>query len=547
MDKVKDSFSKTFSAVKEKWTGIAGKTRVVILAVAGVVVVSAIVITALLNTSSQIMLCRTAGPDEALEVQAVLATAGIVDVRVNSNDEIFIPSNLVGAARVALSEAGLPRPGFNYDVWNNGVGMFSTNTQMRETQKQQLQENIRAHLSNIPEVSSSMVILHIPQTANYVMVENREESRASVSLTLRTGQTLSNDQIKGIHQFILTSVPEIKEHNITVNDGSGILLIPDDLAGIAGDNLALEQQKLTMQAGIISLMADNAELRLNPLLTQVFGEGGHALAVNVEIDFSTDMEVYNEVFTPVEGIDGEAGGIIRDIQRQAAAGGIALEGGLIGFPGNADIGPDFPTIPEVEAGGEFYVEWGETINYEMNRRLETYKDTGLRLSNTTASLVVNSEPMTPAEIEAWEGIVANATGANQVQIVARVFALEQSPGLPGGGGFGDMTRNILIYIIVALGVLLVILFVLAITTSSSKKKRLIRNRGVALAADGAGGYLRDDSFQPLPPENEAIELQSLLEETDTKDVVLKREIREFSRSNPEIIAQLIRTWLRSED
>ncbi|MCL1788725.1 MAG: hypothetical protein FWG33_00020 [Oscillospiraceae bacterium] len=546
MDKAKEWFSKTSASAKEKWTGFAAKTRIAILAVAGVIIVSAIIITAILNTSSDAILTKTSGSEEAQEVVLALATAGITDVRVDSNDNVHVSDKVLGPARVALSEAGLPRPGFNNDTFNNNIGMFTTDTEMNEYIKQQYMDWISAYLSNIPEVERSMVILHIPKTSNYVMVENKdkEEARASVGVTLKSGKTLSNDQIKGIHSFVRNSVPGLEDYNITVTDGNSIELIPDDMAGFGSDSLALQQQRLTMEAGIIAMMADAYEARLNPLLSAAFGENGHYLSVNVDVDFSEEHEVLDEEFTPIEGLDG---GIIRKIQEKAAAGGVALEGGPIGTFVNSDIGPDYPTFPDVEAGGEFYLDWAREVDYEINRRVETYKDTGLRIKNRTASLVVNSEPMTPAELEVWEGIVANATGATQVQVVTRVFPIPPTPIEPSGSIFSNMTRSILIWIIIALGVLLVILFVLAITTSGSKKRRLIRNRGLPLAADGAGGYLTDDSFQPLPPQEEGFELQSLLEENDTKDVVLKREIKEFSKSNPEIIAQLIRTWLRDDE
>ncbi|MCL1903650.1 MAG: hypothetical protein FWF94_04450 [Oscillospiraceae bacterium] len=546
MDKVKEWGSKTFTSTKDKWTGLAAKTRVLILAVAGVIIVSAIVLTAILNASKDMMLTKTSGADEAQEIVLTLATAGITDVRVDSNDNVYVSDKAVGDARRALSEAGLPRPGFNNDTFNNNIGMFTTDTEMNEIIKHQYIDWIKAYLDNIPEVERSVVILHIPKTSNYVMVENKdkEEARASVGVTLKSGKTLTNAQIKGIYGFVRNSVPGLEEYNITVTDGNSIELIPNDTAGMEGEAQALRQQRLTMEAGIINMMADAYEERLNPLLTAAFGEKGHYLSVNVDVDFSDNHETLIEEFTPIEGLDG---GIIRKIQEKAAAGGVALEGGPIGTFVNSNIGPDYPTIPEVEAGGEFYLEWGRDIDYEINRRVDTYLDTGLRIKNRTASLVVNSEPMTPAEIEVWEGIVANATGATQVQVVAKVFPLDPNPIDPGPRGFADMTRSILIWIIIALGVLLVILFILAITTSGSKKKRLIRNRGVPVIIDGAGGYLTDDAFQPLPPQEEGFELQSLLEENDTKDVVLKREIKEFSKSNPEIIAQLIRTWLRDDE
>jgi flagellar biosynthesis/type III secretory pathway M-ring protein FliF/YscJ len=45
------------------------------------------------------------------------------------------------------------------------------------------------------------------------------------------------------------------------------------------------------------------------------------------------------------------------------------------------------------------------------------------------------------------------------------------------------------------------------------------------------------------------DVQSLTESvsSDTREAVLRREIKDFSRTNPEIVAQLIRTWMRKDD
>ena len=45
------------------------------------------------------------------------------------------------------------------------------------------------------------------------------------------------------------------------------------------------------------------------------------------------------------------------------------------------------------------------------------------------------------------------------------------------------------------------------------------------------------------------EIQSLSgdENEASRDALLKKEIRDFSTSNPEIVAQLIRTWMKGDE
>jgi flagellar M-ring protein FliF len=546
MGKVKESFSKTYVNVKEKWTGIAGRTRVVILAAVGVVLVSAIVITAVLNRPQHDILTTAATAAEATQIQQVLAGASppITDVQVTRNHDIIVPSSDKTRAWVALNEAGLPSRGQNNDIWNTGVGMFSTETQMRETQKQQLQQNIMDYLSEIPQVRSSRVILYIPKTKNYVMVENREESSASVAVTLEPGQVLTRTQIDGIHRFVQTAVPGLKAENITVNDGGAIPLIASGDGLSPGEEFAIESQKLAWQAGFKMLLADNLKAQVTPMLDTVYGPGNYALSVNAVLEFSEGATVEEVQYTPVVG---DTSGIIRDIVTQYGAGGQAGEGGVVGNFPNADIAPGYPTLYEIMAGEEFYQEFLQTINYEINERRTFFNDNGLRIASITASLVVNSEPLLQPREDAWRQIIANGIGTplENVVVDAMVFPLQATPGPGGQGAARDTTRDVFIFVLIA-GALVVILAFMGLMTSG-RKKRQIRYRGAVPAGDGMGGYLRDDTFQPMHPEPESFDLPSLLDENETKDVVLKREIKEFSKSNPEIIAQLIRTWFREDE
>ncbi|MCL2037209.1 MAG: hypothetical protein FWG83_07510 [Oscillospiraceae bacterium] len=542
MDKVKESFSKTFISVKEKWGGLAGRTRVVILAATGAVLVSAIIITLILNRPEQAILCKAGSAEEVTQIQVALAAANITDVQVTRNNEIIVPDNVKGAALVALSEAGLPRPGQNTDVYDSGIGMFSTDREHREKQKHQLEEDIRGYLREIPEVSTARVNLTIPETKNFVMIENRAESRASVAVTLN--KPLSRKQINGIHNYILNAVPDLKLQNISVTDGSGIpLIVTDGEDDDAAAALALQQQRLAMEVALKIQVAEDARDVVVPFLDKILGSENYAFSVSAKVNTSDDHEVELVEYTPIVGLDG---GIARDILEQFAAGYTSESGQPLGTFLNSDIAPDYPTLTDIQAGNEVYTEFQRKINYEINERRESFRNNGLRIDEITASLVINSENIPLAEEESWKELIAQAVGTSpdNVAFATRVFTLQPSP-LPTtpGSSPADTLRKWLIFVLIAIVVLIVIQVLLAVLTSG-KRKRVIRYRG-AVTADG--GYIRDDSYQPLSLEPEGFDLPSLLDDNETKDVVLKREIKEFSKSNPEIIAQLIRTWFREDE
>jgi len=546
MDKAKETFVKVFGSAKEKWTGIAPRTRTVILAVAGVIVVSAIVITVILNSAHYTLLYSAADAAEAREVENFLVTKGYNNVRIAAGNKVMVPDNApLSDLKLELSMEGYPRDGasnFNNDVYNTGVDMFSTESDRQQFEIFQLQENLMSTFNTIPQVSSARVILNVQKAPNYVLTENKLKSGASIMLKLKTGETLTTKQIDGVYNLARSSVPGLELENITVTDGSGVKLIPSDIGGDPGAELALEQQKFAMYTEFKTLWTELAYTNLDALFKDVFGK--YRLAVDVEMDYQK-IEGESVTYTPVVN----NGGIMSEYVRKYAAGGTAQEGGAIGTTTNADISPpDYPTIPDIAAGNDFYIEQLDEITYKINEERKKYADDGLRVKRVTASVIVDSERLSDAEIAEWKDIVASAIQADVVNFKTASFVVP--PKTPGEGALesNNAVRNLLIYIIICLGALLIILFTLAIMTSGSKKKRMVRYRGSAPVVDGSGSYYRSDMFQAAEADAEGFDLPSLVDnEVETKDIVLKREIKEFSKSNPEIVAQLIRTWLRTDE
>lgn len=49
-------------------------------------------------------------------------------------------------------------------------------------------------------------------------------------------------------------------------------------------------------------------------------------------------------------------------------------------------------------------------------------------------------------------------------------------------------------------------------------------------------------------DEDKLEIPSLTDEqTETKEVVIRREITEFANHSPEIVAQLLKSWIKSEE
>ncbi len=566
MDKIKETFGKLWGTAKTKWTEMGRKGHIVFFAVLGVVVISAIVTIVLATKTEYAVLYRDATAEERAEVLSILSNdLGAEEVTVDGEGNILVPKDQVETLRVQLSMQGYPKSAFNYEVWDNGTDMFSTDADKRIKEIQQLQENLRATIGMYEGIESAIVILNIPEDNNYVIGNTREEAGASVLVQLEEGKKLSNDAIKGIYNLVRTAVPGLEEKNITVTDGTGTLLSYDDMPILAVDSdeeIELYYKRLELQNSITEILKE----KLDNIFDGVFPD--FRVGVDVQLNYDSQKTQITE-YTPSVDEEGNRGGMVQNETAVSAGGGNAAEGGLVGAPNNADISPDYPTL-EVDEGGEFYYEWQREINYLVNERIDQIEKDGYSYDNISATVVVDATGLSQAEIEDWQSAIANAIGANLAKVTFKAypFMLDRTNGGLGGSGSGlggDSTvvvqgsRNVLILAIIGLGIVLVILLIIALVASGSSKKRAKARRDGAMAATlrpVAGGMYPDDEEDESTMRRRAyeeaaaeVEIQSLTNNDgpESREELLKKEIKEFAKTNPEIVAQLIRTWMRSDD
>ena len=556
MDKFKETFGKFRETVKTKWTDMGKKGHIIFFSVLGVIVVSLAVTIILASKTDYAVLYSNASAEERAEVLSIVNGLGATEVTVDDNGDILVPKDEVEQLRVQLSMQGYPKSTFNYDIWDNGVDMFSTDSDKRIKEIQQLQENLRATLAMFDGVDSAIVILTIPEDDNYVIGGTNEEAGASVVLQLE--KELSNETIKGIYNLIRTAVPGgLKEENITVTDGSGNLLSYEDMPILNemtdDEEIQLYYKRLELQNSITSILKE----KLDSIFDGVFPD--FRVGVDVQLNYDGEKKQKTE-YTPSVDEEGNRGGMVDKETAVSAGGGNAAEGGLVGTTVDADISPDYPTL-QVGEGDEFYYEWQREIDYLVNEEITQIEKDGYSYDNISATVVVDATGLSQAEIEDWESGIATAIGADfaKVTFKAYPFRLDRTGGGIGDGIGGDGTvvvqgtRNTLIFVIISLGVLLVILLIIALVASGSSKKRAKARREGAMAVTlrpAESTYIEDDEeeMQRRAYEEAAaeMEIQSLTGEgPESREEILKKDIREFSKQNPEIVAQLIRTWIIS--
>lgn len=560
MDKVKETLAKIGNFFKSKFSSLSKKTIIIISAAVAVVLVSAIMLAVILNQVHYEVLFKGASASEATEIVTYAReTLGITDVKINSNGDILVPDKMVEEVRVSMSIAGFPKSTFNYDIWDNGVTMFSTDSELKEIQRQQLQGNLMATLRTFTNVDSAIVMLAIPPNDNYVLSESEIEPSASVALVLR--DTLTPDQIDGMYNLVANSVPGLKRTNITITDQNSVQLTPEkttDSAKEEEEKLEIYYQRLNYR----NRLKEEYEEAIKTVMLNTFD--GINVSVGLNLDFDKMVTELIEYTGANRDENGNQSGIVSDEHIKSAAGGQATEGGLVGTTTNADISPDYPTLT-VGEDGEFYQEYARDINYLVNETKRQVEKDGYSIATLSAAVVVRSNnDLTGDEEMKWRNTIANAIGADvaNVSIKTTPFIETTNPIIDSDvlnvGGVSSQSM-VMIAIITILGIVLIVLLILALNAPGSRKKRRSPAHLVSApipAADGTDGYgyaaggEGGDQNMPNPGRQEEteFELTSLSEEMpETRDEALKREIQDFSKNNPEIVAQLIRSWIRGDE
>lgn len=544
------------TAIKDKWAGFSKMVKVLIISVPIAVVAIIIVLAVLLNHKDDAVLYSGLTSEEAGEVAAAITDLGVTDVTVNSSGDVIVPDDQVDYLRMQLAVQGYPKSGTNYDIWNDGVDLWSTDADKREVQRQQREARLEATLIQLDAVQNATVSLDIPQTKDYVIVQEQGVPTCSITLRLRDGKELTNSEVRAIFSMVTSAVDGLINDNVSVIDTQGreydwISEEEEKNGQIDASGVLVGQKRLMFQKEFRAALMENLKDFFDP----IFGENGYSVNVSAVLNYDK-MTQKSEEFFPLEGTD--AGVRDHDLTIKEAA-AMDPEEGLVGVTPNADESPDYPTYIGLEDGQSYYYSKDET-QYDVTNIVTEIEKDGYAIETLTVALMINTNSLTEFEREMYADIVARAAGTDNenVSVFNTVFALPNGSGTGGDGSGGgiridtkpvDTYRDMLLYVVIALGVLLILLLIISLMMSKSRKKKIRRRQEQAIAAAMNNNVVPGSTAQETEtPQEVDFNIASLTEEAgkDSRETILKREISDFSKSSPEIVASIIRNMLREE-
>src|SRR5690606_2318529 len=140
----------------------------------------------------------------------------------------------------------------------------------------QLQERLGQSIRVLEGVEDAVVTIAMPKSDSFVLREKETPVSASVIVLPKPGYEITNEQAKSIERLIATSVPGLKEENISIIDHKMNILNAEQ---------ATESQLVSNQFQMQQQLEEKIKKEVKDLLEPVFGYGKVKTAVSVRLNF----------------------------------------------------------------------------------------------------------------------------------------------------------------------------------------------------------------------------------------------------------------------
>lgn len=330
---------------------------------------------------------------------------------------VLLPPSDHARARMLLAAEGLPKaaPGA-LDMLGEmplGTSRAVEGARIRKAGEQELARAIES----LDGVERARVILAVPEPSPFV--RERPDPKASVTVTLARGRTLSAEETRAIAHLVAGAVPGLAADAVAIADQTGRLL--------AGGPGSAQQTALARRLELQLRMEARARDAVLALLGPIVGPDAVTAEVAIDLDLST-----REAATERYDRDGA-------LRSESLSSSTASEPRAIGIPGAlTNTTPAAPQMtaeaPPAATGPTESTNRSEsaTRNYELGRSVEVMASDGGSIRRMTAAVVIRDDALGPpaqraAMLRQMEALVQGAIGfdparGDRVTVVARPFA-----------------------------------------------------------------------------------------------------------------------------
>ncbi|MDE7245286.1 MAG: flagellar M-ring protein FliF [Oscillospiraceae bacterium] len=540
--------------VKDFFKNMSTKVRVILCVI--LVAVIALIAALYIRSTNQPYTTLFSGlsDTEKSSIVAYLEENALTDYRIEGSS-ILVRSEQEPALLARLLAAGYPKSGSIYEFYTTNVGTLTTNSERDTYWLIAREQKMEAVIRCFDGIKAAQVQIDLGKDQTYVLDDSsRTEPSVAIQVDMENGQTLDNQSAQAIRALAVGALAGLKEENVTITDTNYNTYGNDSISNFS-DNSQLKLQLQEYYNNMIRTQVMQA-------LDGIYGKKNVRVAVQSSVDVNRRM-VESKEYTQPEG-SFENGGLIgkESVLWVITPDGVQAVGGIPGTTTNADI-PLYLEDAIQGAGDNAYAQYWAERDSKLNENSEQIEVASFSITDVFVAVTINENANAAANVneEALREHVAMAAGiaglenttAARVSILMAPFIIDDVEPVPPT----IFDEAIIPYIIVGAAILLVILILLITMLRFRRKRKKKEQEEMAAIEEQLGGEygqmmgleggpalepLMGPDGQPIPGQ---VETKADIENVNTeKSMELRKLVRQFAQSNPEIAAQVIKTWLK---
>lgn len=548
--------------VKSFFKNMSTKVRIILGAALAAVILLAVVLIIWSSNQPYTTLFTGLNATEVTSILGYFQDNGITDYKLEGGDTILVRADQESVLTAQLAMAGYPKSGSLYDTYFNNVGTMSTTSERATAWLIAVEERLQAGIRQLDGIVDAQVDINLGEERRYVFENVDTSSSASVILTLREDYTLTDQQAEAIRGIVTHAIKGMTFETVHITDQRGGTYSGGDSLTDLNDTNALKRQ---LEEHYNNLIRTQVLLALS----SIYGEGNVKAAVTTTVDVNRrylDSTTYEQP----EG-SYESGGLIgRDIEYfYITRDGLEPVGGVVGTTTNSDL-PTYVGDLEQSIGDGDTAGSSRDRDNKINEYHEQTEVAACTITNVSIAVTINENANNAAavDVESLRSHVAAASGIGgenpeqYVSVLLAPFYAEPVPEAPGG----LFSPETLPYLIIAAAALLLLLVLLIVILSIRRRKRKKREEEERLAleqeqAQAPGDVASITITSDMTPEEVEAAMAAAAQAAATaptggadimdinteKSMELRKSVRQFVQTNPELAAQMLKTWLRGEE
>ena len=518
-----EQIKRLFGSIQQFWAGLSKQSKGLIIGGVMVVLVGALAMTVLLNTKNYVPLFDNLSEAENTEILGQLQTMN-VSVKLDSSNNITVPKADESKIRMALATAGYPKNGLSYYVIKDNSSMLSTDYERKQYENMQLQERIGASIETLDGVKDAVVTISVP-TENVFYLQEQEKPTASVIIRMNPGNTLTESQVLGIQNLVAKSFTGLSKDNIALADSEGNDLISSTSA-LSGNSSKI---KITKE------IEDNIKKKVTEVLNGPYDPSKYKISVSAILNTDATKKE-TTVYTP--SADGNNTGVInQESSSQSGSGTTGTTNGVAGTTSNTQV---TTYAAGTTTGSNPITDLTNSKTYSVSEDKTQTEKMDPVVESVSIGIALDDVTLNPTEEENLIQLVAFSAGVTPESIAIRNFAFNsQQDNVETTKATTNNMNQLLLYGAIGGGVLLLIVLIfIIILVIRGKNNKDPLGLDSELAGNEQGSM--DELFGKMSPNAGVADIEPIKDEK-------KEKVKDFAKENPEIAAQLFKSWLQNEN